>query len=100
MARKKAYEVINATKNPARLNIDGREIVVSEGGKRGVTTIHDAGLAREIEARHGDSARTKEGGKVIVIEVDDRDKTHEPGHQYSFSVPDMSRFKGYRDRKK
>lgn len=91
MPRKKQYEVIvqkPVTEN-MHLDFDNRHVEVSLGGKRGVTTIADAGLAKEIDARYGDNG----SGDVIVIEVDDRDRTREPGHTYTFSVPDLSHIK-------
>lgn len=100
MPRRKQYEIVSQvqTDEPLHLDFDNRHVEVSLGGRKGITTIDDAGLAREIDARFGDQNRSKEGGKVIVIEVDDRDKQREPGHVYSFQVPDMSRFEKKRKR--
>ena len=96
MPRRKQYEIVSQTPTyePVKLDFDNRQVEVSLGGRKGMTTIDDAGLAREIDARFGDQNRGPDGGKVIVIEVDDRDKQREPGHMYSFPAPDLSRFKG------
>jgi len=96
MPRRKQYEIVSQTPtyDPLKLDFDNRQVEVSLGGRRGMTTIDDAGLAREIDARFGDQNHGPDGGKVIVIEVDDRDKQREPGHVYTHLVPDLSRFKG------
>jgi hypothetical protein len=97
MPRKRQYHVVNASQNPVKeVDIDGHKITLD---KQGQTYVHDTGLAEELDARYGWRAKTAEAGKVMVIPVDDSDPTREKGHIYTFTVPDMSRFKKKRTRK-
>jgi hypothetical protein len=52
------------------------------GGKTNAFEVNDAGLAREIEARHG----AKVSGDVVVVP---HKVEREPGHRYTFTVPEM-----------
>lgn len=48
-----------ATNSPKEFSVDGRRI---KYGKGGITRIHDIGLAREIEARHG-----RDGDNTVMV---------------------------------
>lgn len=98
MARKKQYQIVNRSeKRVMNIEIDGKNVPLPPGKD---AYVHDEGLAKEIDARHGARSREKEGGKVLVIPVDDRDPSYEPGHRYTFTQPDMSGFIGHPDYRK
>ena len=91
MPRKKQYHIVNASQDPVvQLNVDGHKIKLD---KQGQAYVYDEGLGREIDARYGHKAKGPDAGSVVAIPVDDSDPTREPGHVYTFMVPDMSRFK-------
>lgn len=90
MAGGKAYEIVNASKNPVReIDVDGHRVKLARNGQG---FVHDAGLAEEIDARYGQKARTKTAGKVVVIPIDDGGDRPDTRPSI-FSMPDMSRFK-------
>lgn len=90
---KRQYHVLNRSEHKLReIDIDGHKIKLS---KQGQTYVTDTGLGEELDARMGRNARSSDAGQVLVIPVDDHDPTREDGHQYSFSAPDLSRFKGW-----
>lgn len=64
----------------AGLDIDGKELAF--GKKTNAFEVVDDGMAREIEARYGPKAT----GEVVVAP---HDYNPEPGHRYSFQVPDL-----------
>lgn len=81
--------VLKATKreNVAGVEMGGREMRF--GKKSNAFTVSDMGLAREIEAEHG----ARETGEVVVI----RQPVREPGHRYTFSVPELPWKKGKKE---
>jgi hypothetical protein len=90
---KKQWEIVNASKRGTKaVYVEDRCIKLDKQGK---AMIYDEGLAQEVDARYGVKAKTRHAGDVVVIPVDDRNPTREQGHQYSFTMPDMSRFKGW-----
>jgi hypothetical protein len=87
------YEIVNASKRMVKeLWVENRKV---ELDKQGHAYVYDEGLAKEIDTRYGVKAKTPQAGKVVVCPVSDRDPTREPGHMYTFFVPDLSRFKGW-----
>ena len=91
------FEVVNASKNHVKeLWVEDRCVKLD---KQGHTYIEDEGLAQEIDCRYGVKAKTRQAGKVVVIPVSDHDSTRERGHTYTVTVPDLSRFKGWGDRR-
>jgi hypothetical protein len=96
MARKKSYEILDETPGGlSEIDVDGRKVRFRPNGQ---AIVHDLGLAQEIDARWGHKSRDP---KVLAIPIDDRDPTREAdreGMRYSFTVPDLSRFKKKRKR--
>jgi hypothetical protein len=90
---KRQWEIVNASKRGTQeVWVEDRCVKLDKQGK---AMIYDEGLAQEVDARCGVKAKTRHAGDVVVIPVDDRDPTREPGHVYTVTVPDLSRFKGY-----
>ena len=90
---KKQFEIVNASRDPVEaIDIDGHRVKLSD--QNHMATIVDEGLAREIDARYGAHAHTRQANSVIVVPVDDRDPKADKGYRQSFRVPDLSRFKG------
>jgi len=88
----KVYEIVNADKKiVTEIDVDGHTVKL---GKNGMARVTDAGLAKEIDARYGQHARTHEAGRVVVVETDDAGGNPQRFVR-SFRVPDLSRFKGY-----
>lgn len=71
------YAVIKATNRHQAIDIDGR--VMAYGEKSGGLFVKDSGLAAEIEARY-----EKHGDAVVI-----RQPVREPGHRYTFAVPEL-----------
>jgi hypothetical protein len=89
------YQIVNAAQNPVtELFVENRSVKLD---KNGSAYIYDEGLAHEIDCRYGHKAKTDHAGQVVVIPVTDSDPTREYGHQYTFSAPDLSRFKGWKE---
>jgi hypothetical protein len=87
------YQIVNAAKNPVReVFVENRSVKLDNNGS---AYVFDEGLAQEIDCRYGPRAKTTHAGQLVVIPVSDSDPGREYGHQYTFSVPDLSRFKGW-----
>lgn len=64
----------------AGVRVDGKEM--DFGAKTNAFEVRDPGLAAEIEARYGPKAT----GDVVVAR---HPVNREPGHRYTFTVPEM-----------
>jgi len=81
--RVKKWEIVKATIRPLKeLEVGGRRIRFN---RNGIAETFDAGLARDIEAKHG----WKRTGDVVINEIDYEDPSRERGHVYTFTVPDL-----------
>ena len=90
------YQIVNSSQNPVKeLFVENRSVKLDRNGS---AYVYDEGLAQEIDSRYGRHARTDHAGQVVVIPVSDSDPSRESGHHYTFTVPDLSRFRGYGER--
>jgi hypothetical protein len=81
--RKKAFEVIKATKDPIDgLDVDGKYM---KFGKYGGFVVHDPGEAQYIEDAFGSHSKTG-SGDVVVCEVDNAGKQY-PRRVFSINAP-------------
>jgi len=84
------YMTIKASVRPGEsVNVDGKEMPFSQ--KNGMFMTKDPGLAREIEARYG---RKGEVLPAETVTVPIYNAGREPGHRYSFTVPELPWKKG------
>lgn len=65
--RKKAFEVLPMKRNLMGVEVDGK--MYKFGKNPQVFTVHDAGVARQIEDMYGSHSKTGTGD-VVVCEVD------------------------------
>jgi len=87
----KQYEIVNNTTDPLReINMGGHKVKLNNNGK-GV--VYDPGLAKAIDQKFGYKAPGAEGGKVVVVEVDDLDPRQERGFPTYMRIPGMERIK-------
>ncbi len=85
---RKTFEVVKATKRDIDgVTVNGKEM---KFGRSGGFRVSDEGVAREIQQTvgYGRNSLGKGGtGEVVVMATDDAPA--EPGHRYTFSVPEM-----------
>ena len=78
---KRQYMVVKATqRDVSGITVDGKPMQF--GKKTNAFEVNDPGVAHEIEAEHG----IKATGEVVVVP---HFTDSEPGHHYSFLVPDL-----------
>ena len=85
MGYAKKYQLIKAAVNsPKTINLDGKEITLSD--KTGACDLVDGGVAKEIEARYGRHGEVRPG-QFITVPIHNAGMV--PGHKRTFTVPSL-----------